>query len=90
MEKRQSLQQVVLGKLDSYMEKNEKLNFIKIRTFCSSRDMINRVKRQKNERNKKFIMYFTFKKDMFTTLTKDSYNSIRKRYTTQFIYLNCT
>lgn len=57
---------------NNHKRKKEKLNFIKMKTFCSSKDIIKKIKNQATGREKIFVA------NMYD---KNSYTDhIRKRY----------
>lgn len=66
----------------SHKRKVDKLENFKIKNFCSSNDMIKRVKRKNTEWKKIFVIYIS-KKGLMSRIYKNSNGSRRKRETTQ-------
>ena len=57
-------------------KRNNKLDFIKIKSFCVSKDTIKKMKRQNG---RKYLQIIYLMRDLYPEYIKNSYNSIIKK-----------
>ena len=73
----------ILPKAQQQKKKIDKLDFIKIKSLCISKDTIKKVKTQPTEWEKIFVNLIS-KKDLYPEYVKHPYNSTTKKDITQF------